>query len=327
VRVSAETRTAGGVSSWVVLGSSDGRPFAELDVFQLDPALAAAPSQLAQLASGACLVCGRANGADGRFAVVRGSSDCSSFSTWDQWQPDDRSGAGASGIAVSGDAAYVVGDVGDGTSSFVRRSRDGGRSWSTVAMLPQISLRSVVAGQDGTLYALGVSGTSARLLRTQDDGASWAEADRYACAASCYFHGPGRPALVEGLGGAIYSAVAYIPAGGVQAAVIRRYDPAASVTQEVGLFDRWPHAGGLRADPRSGSVYLAGRAPLGVPTKAAIWVLRHGATQWRMLETYQQDPGRDSETDAVAVAPDGTVWSAGFSWGAAGLQTVIRQLQ
>jgi photosystem II stability/assembly factor-like uncharacterized protein len=81
---------------------------------------------------------------------------------------------------LSDDVAYAITSRGDPgkARTFLRRSDDGGRTWSAVeSRIPNLGLHALSAA-DGTLWAHGErcpAGASCRplLLRTGDDGRSW----------------------------------------------------------------------------------------------------------------------------------------------------------
>lgn len=322
-------RQSSGEERWVVFGGR-GADMLELDSFSLGLALPSLAAQVVPFAELGCVVVGGADSADGSRALVRGSTDCASFSTWDDYRPEASVATAASGVAVdSAGGVWVVGttETVDDVVSFVRFSGDRGATWETRATLGETYARSIAIAPTGMMYILARnrSDASLSLFEASPDGTAWSEVDHYSPSQGIYFNGEGRPNLVASSDGSVY--YQYGIEGGVNGGT-RRFEPATRTTKLLATLDGGSHLGALASDPGMQSIYSTGRvAPNGTGTRAEVWVMRPGATDWAAQSTYQRGADEDSEGTALAVASDRSVWLAAWGWRQGVRAAVIRQLQ
>jgi len=190
---------------WHVRKSTDnGASWSTVESFQYAPAKSADPRGVAGDSSGNIFVCGDANDANGvNHWLVRKSATGES-GTWSN--SDDLSGAVGRGIAyVPGIGLFAVGFTERSKTMsngwMVRRSVDGGATWSTVDLyqLPKQSgwyqdanALGVTGDAQGNIYVVGgikslvTSGRSSSAVaqwlirRSTDGGAHWTTVDMFA---------------------------------------------------------------------------------------------------------------------------------------------------
>lgn len=327
-------RSTNGGASWSVV-----------DDYQLSAGKASYGGAIVISASGTLYTSGSATDAsDLRHWIVRRSTDGgTSWSTLDDYQLSSSHNAlgGAVYLAPLSGHLFVVGnanDASDLTHWIVRRSTDGGTSWSTVDDFQLSSTwhsagRSIVEDRFGNLYAAGY-GYDAQLKgrwivrKSTNGGTTWSTVDNFvkvagfdatAAAITTDFAGNIYVAgsVKEALGGPWGWVVRKSTNGGTTWSIVNEYRLDASRSAVVN---------NLRSDI-FGNIYVTGWAEDG--SGVFHWIVRRSAdagATWGTIDDYMKAGGTDSSAGSIGNDTSGNVYIMGYGKDATSQHWTIRKM-
>jgi len=241
-------------------------------------------------------------------------------------------------LAVSSDSAenlYAAGTYSDSSDPnftdhwFVRRSADGGVSWSTVDDVAPFSgswfnqANAIAADASGNVYVAGFLNTTstsdAWIVRKSVGGTSFNTVDSLPSSgiigATAIFVHPTAGIFVAGQANVVVKGVT------VRAWIVRRSANAGATWQTVDTFYGtkgatyyFGRAYSVGADAH-GNLYVAGS--LAIPYKGSAvweWVVRkstNGGNSWSTVDTYQLAPGANSLAAGFVADSNGNLYVAG----------------
>ena len=175
-----------GNSDWYVRKSSDhGVTWQKVDRYKLAPGRNATVMGIAVDSQDRVFVTGYAQGSDrySRWVVRRSIDNGTTWSTVDNYQMGARRTARGYNIAAGAPGLFVVGmarDTSNVTLWTVRKSTDGGTTWTTVDS-SAIGNRGAfnVTADSGNVYVVGNSGSQWMTRVSNDGGATWANSDLF----------------------------------------------------------------------------------------------------------------------------------------------------
>ncbi len=277
----------------------------------------AAPYSLASSSTGTLYAAGTVlDSSDSDHWIIRRSVDRGR--TWETVQDFQLSAGGpaqgrglATDIAGNAFAAGLAHD-GSGTRWVIRKSTNGGSSWSTAENLPG-SASAAFVDLSGKLWALGTTGADEGAARRSGDaGASWASA----LSGTAISQFP--TSMIQDFSGALFVAGYDYDTSAVWK-VHRSTDGGATWT-EVDSFQSAPGADarptGLAVD-RSGALYAAGSAVDGAGVSK--WIVRRstGGT-WETVDTFALGSSLDSVASATGTDRAGAIYVAGAALDSSG---------
>lgn len=321
---------SGSETAWLLLDAQPDQ-VEELDFFFLQPGAPALATNVVPRGATGCLVVGWAEDIAGRHGVVRGSSNCRDFETWDTFQVAE-SDTSVSSVRRAADETYWAVGTAEAASgspaTFVRQSDASGQNWQTRSELGGLRARTLHISSSRTFYLNGLdesSNPAEGVVLASVDGANWSELHRYATTDGVTFHAEGRPSMVEDRRGFLY--VQYLLQGSGANADVVRIDPRDGSSEVVELVRDGPHASSLHSDWGSGLLYSQTRFyPDGEPSYAASRSFQRARSEWRVLDPVRFDV-RDAEANCLTNDQRGRLWQTGFAWASGTPQIFVRVLE
>ncbi len=313
---------------WIVRKSADrGQSWSTVEDFQLASGNSSLGLGIVAQTSGKLIAVGYAMGATALEWLVRVSSDAgTTWTTTEDFQLAANKTATADSVTQdSSGALYVTGTAADSNDVYhwlVRKSSDGGTTWSTIDDYNETAGKDAFAegnlfDQSGTLYVAGKATTAADLAlwtirKSVNNGATWVTADQYSKAA-------GQTSVASGLADDNEGAVVAVGYANTEASVplwTTRRSADGGVTwttvDEYYLAEGQDSRANSVAHDPFGNLYVVGSA-VDALTKRHL-ILRKsadGGKTWSTLHDYQVSADADTSGYRLSSDPDGNLYVVG----------------
>jgi hypothetical protein len=276
--------------SWFVRRSLDGGlTWQTVDTLNLS--VTASPHAVATDAAGNVFVAG----ADHGSWIVRKSADGgNSWSTTDSFNPGN--GAYASGVFCHPTAGIFVAGYGTATSGtgrrtttqqywYVRRSLNGGATWTTVDAYVGGTANGIGADASGNIHAVGYNGTHWIVRKSVNGGTSWATVDDFLlCVTTTSSTKP-------------YGTQTY-------------------------CYNAYAHGFGADAN---GNLFVAGHCSSAAGTQWLVRANPGGTGSWQTVDTFQYTAGGGNVAFSVVGDNSGHVFVGGWASSATGGHWLVRK--